>query len=108
MAHLKIYANRLDFLTNRQVRAIFPFYENGCLKCANCKGAHIKEHRKNGTKVVFIGDGISDICGLPESDYVFAKDALKLYCDENNIHYYSFNDFSDVLEKFIQIENGAS
>ena len=105
LQHLKIYANRLIFLKNNKVEPEFPYYEKGCLKCANCKGAHIREHRIDAEIVVYIGDGISDLCALPESDIIFARDELKLYCQEKNISHNAFNDFEIILEKFKQIEN---
>ena len=105
MQHLKVYANRLVFLNENKVEPVFPYYEKGCLKCANCKGAHIEERRKDGEIIVYIGDGLSDLCALPESDIIFATKHLKQYCEEKNIQHYAFNDFNDILERFKQIEN---
>jgi len=105
IANLTIYANRFEFIDDNRVEVKFPYFEKGCLKCANCKGAHIKEHRKNGAKVVFIGDGLSDICGIHESDIIFAKDDLKLYCETNSIPFFNFNNFRDILQQIKKIEN---
>ena len=105
LKHLKIYANKFVFLNDKKVAAKFPYFEKGCLKCANCKGAHIKEYRKDGETVVFIGDGLSDLCAIPEADIIFAKDDLKLYCEKNSIPFFNFNNFKDVLEKIKEIES---
>lgn len=104
MQHLKVYANKFVFLENNKVETLFPYYERGCLKCANCKGAHIKEHRKDGEIIVYIGDGLSDLCAVPESDIIFATGGLKQHCQEKNIHHFAFNNFDEILEKFKQIE----
>lgn len=104
LQHLDVFANRFLFLNDNEVKPQFPYYEKGCLKCANCKGAHIKEHRKNDEIVVYIGDGLSDLCALAESEVIFAKDDLKWYCQKNKIKHYEFNNFNDILEEFRQIE----
>ena len=102
--YLNIYANRLLFKRNGKIEPHFPYYEKGCLRCANCKGAIIKEFRHDGKKVVYVGDGLSDLCALPEADIIFAKDDLKKYCLEQNIQHYEFIDFCDLLEQFKAIE----
>jgi len=104
LQNLAVYANRLQFKDHKTVEPIFPYYEKGCLRCANCKGAIIKELRQDGEIVVFVGDGLSDLCALPEADIIFAKDDLKKYCLEQNIHHYKFIDFCDLLEQFKKIE----
>ena len=105
LQHLKVYANRFIFLNENKVETLFPYYERGCLKCANCKGAHIKEHRKDGEIIVYIGDGLSDLCAVSESDIIFATSVLKQHCQENNIQHHAFNNFEDIFENFKQIVN---
>ena len=104
LSNLTIYSNSFEFVNGNRVAVKFPYYDKGCLKCANCKGAHIKAHRQNGAKVVFIGDGLSDICGVSESDIVFAKNALKSYCIKNDVRFYDYNNFQDILKKLKEIE----
>jgi 2-hydroxy-3-keto-5-methylthiopentenyl-1-phosphate phosphatase len=47
--------------------------------------------------IVYIGDGLSDRCGVEKSDIVFAKDDLKTFCIENKIDFYEFENFEDIL-----------
>jgi len=103
--HLKVYANELVFLNHNKIKPEFPYYEKGCLSCGNCKGYQIQKLSQNGRKIAYIGDGFSDRCGVDESEIIFAKDDLKLYCQQKKIDFYEFNNFKDVLKQFIEIEN---
>ena len=102
--NLKIFANKLIFLNHNKIKPEFPYYEKECSVCANCKGLHIRKERKNNDTLVFIGDGLSDRCGVKESDIVFAKDSLKTYCLQNDIKFYQYNNFNDVLNQFRQFK----
>lgn len=102
-ADLEVFANKVIFTDHDRIKPEFPYYELGCLSCGNCKGYHLKEHRKNGDTLVFIGDGYSDRCAVEEADILFAKDDLKQYCLENNNQFYEFNNFKDILVKIKEI-----
>lgn len=103
--NLDVYANELVFLNHNKIKPEFPYYEKGCLSCGNCKGYQIKKLSQDGRKIVYIGDGLSDRCGVEESEIIFAKDDLKLYCQQNNIDFYAFDNFKNVLDKLIEIED---
>ncbi len=64
--------------------------------CANCKARVIDESRRDGERVVFIGDGLSDRFAAHEADLVFAKGKLLRYCSENGINHKKFESFSDI------------
>lgn len=95
---LPVIANRVIFETGNRIRPEFPYYGLGCPNCANCKGYHIKKSNQNEL-IVYIGDGLSDRCGAEEADVIFAKDDLKIFCIENNMEFYEFVNFGDILEK---------
>jgi 2-hydroxy-3-keto-5-methylthiopentenyl-1-phosphate phosphatase len=101
---LEVRANEVIFLDKNKIKPEFPYYGKGCSTCGNCKGYHLRHLRQDGATSVYIGDGLSDRCGVHESDIVFAKDDLKRYCQENDIKFYEFNNFNDVLVKFKQLE----
>lgn len=100
---LHISANSMRFISNDQIEPLFPHFGKGCTNCANCKGYHIKKEKKEDELIVFIGDGNSDICGIKQSDIIFAKDDLEKYCIAKKTDYYKFNNFKDVLDKFKRI-----
>jgi len=101
---IEVRANELIFLDNNKIRPEFPYYEKGCLGCGNCKGYHISNQRQAGATSVYIGDGLSDRCGVHASDIVFAKDDLQKYCIDSGVDFYEFTNFKDVLEKFKKLE----
>jgi 2,3-diketo-5-methylthio-1-phosphopentane phosphatase len=97
-AFVHTYANRLVFQNHDRITAEFPYFEDGCGRCANCKGFHVRRARKGAKKIIYIGDGLSDRCGAREADIVFAKRGRDLlpFCQEAGIHHSEFNNFQDV------------
>ena len=53
---------------------------------------------------VFIGDGVSDYCASNFADIVFAKKRLASYCWKNNITYYEFKNFNDIIIKLEKLK----
>lgn len=68
-----------------------------CELCGNCKRKVVKNLKKNGYEVVYIGDGYSDRCACTYADVIFAKSFLKTYCEEQSIVFNSFDTFFDIL-----------
>lgn len=105
LGHLSAYSNELRWENHNSLKAIFPYYKNSCGRCANCKGYQIRRLREIDDHIVFVGDGLSDICGLQEADTVFAKEALADYCKKSKIDYIFYQDFSDILNWLRQNKN---
>ena len=104
LADIEVIANELIFVGEKDLHAEFPYYEKGCLVCGNCKGYQIRAHRQDGELIVYVGDGYSDRCAVPEADILFAKGDLKQYCLENGIDFKEFDHFGDVLKELQSIE----
>ncbi len=98
---VKVHSNRLIFIDQNQIKPEFPYYEQGCGHCANCKGYHVRKARENHNPIVYVGDGLSDRCGANEADIVFAKTGRDLldYCRQSQISHFEFQNFQDVLNK---------
>lgn len=94
--HIPVLSNHLDFVGPDRVAPQFPYFGKGCPNCANCKGYHLSVNHHPASQVIFIGDGLSDRCAVEHADILFAKDALKTYCLDNNISFYNYNTFYDV------------
>jgi len=95
-------ANRAIFDRNR-LRIEFPYRNDGCPRCGSCKGVRIKEivgAAREEVEVVFIGDGLSDICALPQSDTIFARGDLLTYCRQHQFPAIEYSDFFDILNWF--------
>lgn len=100
LEHLPVTANRGVF-TKTGIAVEFPHSNISCTRCGSCKAERIREfkakHGDNAT-VVFVGDGMSDLCATKEADLLFAKKDLEVYCQRNDIAYLPFTDFSEVLK----------
>jgi len=97
LEHIPVISNRLLFTDDNNFYPEFPFYEQGCKWCGNCKGIHMDKKKNEGDTIVYIGDGYSDVCAIPKADILFAKGDLLNYCIENKIFCYHFGNFKDVL-----------
>ncbi len=101
IADVPFYSNRAHFKSGG-VEIELP-YESDCNKCANCKGYQILTQTGPDDVIIYVGNGYSDRCGVQYADIVFAKDDLLKYCEENNITYFPFDNFDDVLAKFRKV-----
>lgn len=93
-------ANTLHF-EGDQVRPEFPDLRDGCGRCGNCKGAHVRAWRAKGYIPVLIGDGLSDRCGALAADRVIASDDLLAFCRREGIEATPFTGFADVLRSVV-------
>lgn len=97
-----LYANSLETIGGIVVPQ-FPYSDEECNDCANCKRNHILECSHDDDFTVYIGNGSSDTCPAQFCDYIFAKDDLLKYCEKNRITYYPYFSFNDVVNKLEEI-----
>jgi 2,3-diketo-5-methylthio-1-phosphopentane phosphatase len=74
----------------------FPPAADGCGRCGNCKGSHVRAWRERGFRTVLVGDGLSDRCGAREADQVIARRDLLAWCRQEGIEAIPFESFADV------------
>ncbi len=97
------FSNR-GYLENGGLRFEFPYDNNGCERCGSCKGERIKEFilkhniERTQSQILYVGDGLSDICALPESDIIFARGDLLNYCHINGFSAIEYQNFFDILK----------
>jgi 2,3-diketo-5-methylthio-1-phosphopentane phosphatase len=96
---IPFYSNLLRF-ENGVMNLEFPYFDRGCGTCGNCKNYHLKNLRSKSGRVVYIGDGLSDRCAVKEAEIVFAKHDLREFCIKENIRYFSYTDFGDIIGVF--------
>lgn len=63
------------------------------------KEAYIKSFLKLGYRVIYIGNGDSDVAPAKYAHYVFATGDLLAYCRENNLKYKPFETFLDAVRE---------
>jgi len=101
--NLNIFSNTLFFDENGKIGTHYPFSDEECSDCANCKRNHILSNSADDDFTVYIGNGSSDRCPAQYCDYIFAKDTLLRFCEKERISYSPFKDFSDVILKLKQL-----
>jgi 2,3-diketo-5-methylthio-1-phosphopentane phosphatase len=103
LGHVPFYANRATWndAGNGRVTLVpeFPYRDEHCDLCGNCKRNHLASLSADDDAVVYIGDGISDRCPVRYADFVFAKNHLIRYCQEQNVSFWEFKDFNDVRRR---------
>jgi len=67
------------------------------------KESYIKHYIKEGYRVIYIGNGDSDIHAAEHAYQVIARDDLLAYCRENNVNCEPFDDFNDVIRVLKQL-----
>lgn len=95
---IPICANRLEFQT-RGLDISFPHTDAACVPQSGvCKCAVARSFDAGrGLYTVLIGDGRSDRCIARSADHVFAKGALRRYCEDEGITHTPFDSFNDIL-----------
>lgn len=99
LEEIRYFANRVTVKNNRYIIE-FPYDNGGCTRCGCCKGARINEivgDHRDRWEIIFIGDGLSDICALEYADKIFARGDLLEYCISHNIKAFEYKDFFDIL-----------
>jgi 2-hydroxy-3-keto-5-methylthiopentenyl-1-phosphate phosphatase len=61
------------------------------------KEAYTKSFLKLGYRVIYMGNGDSDVAPAKYAHHVFATGELLAYCRENNLNYKPFENFIDVV-----------
>jgi len=94
---LPVFSNRA-IIDEGRLNITWPYSDQSCGQCGNCKGYHVRRLKKPAQTAIYIGDGRSDVCAVPEADIIFAKGDLAEHCRKENIDFFVFDDFSTVTE----------
>ncbi len=101
LEEIEYFSNHAEIREGRFILT-FPYDNDGCVRCGTCKGARMTEivgNPRQFSPVIFIGDGLSDICALPHADIIFARGDLAEYCRVNNFAACEYTDFFDILKQ---------
>ena len=102
--HLEVYSNRLTFDEEKNLIPRFPFTDEECTQCANCKRNHVLNFSSEDDYSFYVGDGNTDTCPVQFCDFIFAKNSLLRYCEINRITYFPYSTFDDVIKKIDEIK----
>ena len=101
---VSVFSNALEFVpaggdTTHELRIGFPYADAECERCACCKRNIMVNRTTDEDIIVYVGEGYSDQCPAQYADVVFAKDELQTFCQQQNISYYLYDSFHDVVER---------
>lgn len=83
--------------TNNGIEFEFPYASEECGRWGICKCSIVKLYQTRGYQVLYIGDGVNDMCPAQISDVVFAQDQLLSLCQAAGVPHHEFRDFEDVV-----------
>ena len=98
IAEKDIKSNDMELIRGKfKLKFLTPECEHNC---ANCKYSQVKQFKDKGNKIIYIGDGLSDIFPARElADTIFAKENEDLARElKNDSRLITFNNFSDIKE----------
>lgn len=90
-----------------EVELTFPHCDAVCDRCACCKRDIMLASSADDDVIAYVGEGFSDRCPVRYADIVFAKDVLQTYCQNENISYYPYASFDDVVSRLGRILDGG-
>jgi len=96
-AEIPFISNKLIFGDDGSFAMDFPSYNGFCGRCGTCKRSVVEDRRKIYSRIIYIGDGHSDVCPSRHVDLVFAKDVLYQKCLENGTACIPFAHFGDIM-----------
>ncbi len=91
------YANHGEW-TPQGVRVSFAGDARECDACGNCKSAWLRVLRPGHRRVIYLGDGYSDMCVARHVEVRFAKGHLAEFCDQQGLAYHPLGSFAEVIE----------
>ncbi|ORX67129.1 hypothetical protein DL89DRAFT_269555 [Linderina pennispora] len=103
LEYMEIFSNKLIVVGDKWSIRFADDSELGHDKAASIK--KVADRYEVAPKVVFIGDGISDVASAKEADYLFAKRGLDLdnWCEKNGVKRDPFDDFAYITKRLEEI-----
>lgn len=105
LSELNFYSNNLVINEKGNLSLSFPFTDEECKDCANCKRNHILGNSSDEDITIYIGNGKSDFCPAQFCDFIFAKEELLKFCEKERISYFPFKNFNDVELRIKELLN---
>ncbi len=106
MESISCYAVDTEF-TGAGINFTYRYTWSGCWQPGNCKCLVLERYRRRGHKILFAGDGKTDICPAEKADAVFALRFLEESRREKGQPYVPLTDFSKVIESLDAFENAG-
>lgn len=76
LSEIPVYSNVMTFEAGKPRSIEFPHANETCSKCGTCKSNILESCQAAYGKILYVGDGYSDLCPAGKADLVFAKGIL--------------------------------
>jgi 2,3-diketo-5-methylthio-1-phosphopentane phosphatase len=94
---VEVMSNHAELAPDGRLAISFPNAAEGCdCFCAACKRNIVLRRASPESRILYIGDGISDYCPAEHADIIFAKGSLAAYCNAQRLPHYPFKTLGDV------------
>ena len=93
---VEFFSNRLVFREDDRIDFAFPPMSEECGRCGNCKRSLLGRFRNTYDRIIYVGDGYSDVCPARDADLVFAKETHFKKCMKNGTPCLRYDDFGDI------------
>ncbi len=94
--HICVFANSIRD-NGEGITVDFPFMTDDSSVFGVCKKSIVNAFRPYFDRIIYVGNGYSDIDAAPDADIVFARSVLKKYCDENRIPSVVYGNYGDII-----------
>lgn len=102
VADIEVFAAQAEFKpAGLEVKYIGP---DGNVLQDSFKEAYTEMFLKDGYRVVYIGNGVSDSLPARRAHYIFATGDLRDHCRQRKLSHTPFNDFKDVVQGLAQLK----
>jgi 2-hydroxy-3-keto-5-methylthiopentenyl-1-phosphate phosphatase len=91
-----VYACEIHF-ERGGYRFSYPWFDPSTPMRSVSKSTIVRDYQSKGSKVVFVGDGVSDFEAAQVADIVYARDELLDYTKDHGIQAREFSDMVDII-----------
>ncbi|HWI64818.1 MAG TPA: MtnX-like HAD-IB family phosphatase [Symbiobacteriaceae bacterium] len=92
LGHLPVFCNEMP----GPGQLAFPHANPACDRCGCCKAGVARRLHESGARIVYVGDGTSDMYASAFVDWVFAKGSLARFLSERGTPFFAFDSFAEV------------
>ena len=105
LEHLEVHSGRAKFTgSGIQVTYADPC---GTVIRQGFKESFVREFKRRGYTIIYIGDGLSDIAPATEADHVLARSTLERHFKASTLPYSNFRNFEDARQRVEEIHRPA-
>lgn len=97
---IEVFCNQGKITEDGRLTVSHQYAAEGCTcLTATCKRNVVLWRAAPESRIVYIGDGVSDFCPADHADIIFAKKELAAYCNRQRLPHYPFKTLSDVARQ---------